>query len=444
MLASAPAIFLPEMDAGSTTVAMELPPGATLAETEQVALAATAALKAVPEVRAVLVHAGQSPTGLADPRYATLTVGFTDRHHRAPVSELRASLATALTIPGARFDLLRDGGGREVSAGIRGRDGEATSTAALRLIEAMQAEPMFLSPGSDMPGPKPVLRIVPDRDRDADLGISADTVAETIRLSATGMPSADLPVFLDGPRRIPIRARLAPEARGEMAVIERLAVPLPEGGTIPLAAVASVETGEQTASIRRVQQMRQIEVGTDMAPGFAPSDGMAWLGAYDGFPSGIGLANTGDSENQSDTFTAFAVAMGAGITAVAVVLILLFGSVLAPLTVLAALPLSLCGVGLVLWVAAVPVSLPVVIGILMLMGITTKNSISRRRSWSGCFPDRNARMSGARCRPAGSRVWSRSSHPSGRCHFAPKHAGPHPRSARSGAAAGSTGCADHG
>lgn len=376
LIASAPATFLPEMDSGSTTISMELDPGTPLQTTKDAARTATKALKTLPEVVSVMVTAGQSPSGLADPRYATITVRFIDRADRPSVADLRPRVSDILApITSAQFELLRDSGGREVTAGVRGRDGEATAVAAQDLLAAMRNEPMFVWPGSDMPQPRPVLRLIPDLERAADLGISTGVLGDTLRMSATGVASDMLPKLTDGPRRIPIRARLSSEARGDLRVLERLAVPLPAGGTVPVAAVARIEESQQSSGIVRLQQMRQIEVGADMAPGFAPSDGIAWLAAYNGFPVGIGLANTGDSENQDDTFVSFAAAMGAGILLVIVVLILLFGSVFAPVTVTAALPLSICGVGIALWAGGLPISLPVVIGILMLMGIVTKNSI---------------------------------------------------------------------
>ncbi|WJH37866.1 efflux RND transporter permease subunit (plasmid) [Aliirhizobium terrae] len=155
-------------------------------------------------------------------------------------------------------------------------------------------------------------------------------------------------------------------------------MPTSAGGQVPLAAVAKIDFDETVAAIDRFDRQRRIEIGADMADGLTSGQGLARLQQLESvrnLPDGVRVQATGDSDTEGEVFESFAVAMGAGIMLVFIVLILLFRSVLSPVTILASLPLSIGGVVAALLLSGHAISLPVVIGILMLMGIVTKNAI---------------------------------------------------------------------
>ncbi|MBN9060350.1 MAG: efflux RND transporter permease subunit, partial [Rhizobiales bacterium] len=136
--------------------------------------------------------------------------------------------------------------------------------------------------------------------------------------------------------------------------------------------------GQGPATIERYDRERLVKVGTDMAHGFTSGQGTERIKTMDvvkNFPDGVHLQETGDAEAQAEVFSAFGVAMGSGILLVFVVLIILFNSVFQPLTILASLPLSIGGVVAALLLTNNAFSMPVIIGMLMLMGIVTKNAI---------------------------------------------------------------------
>jgi len=150
------------------------------------------------------------------------------------------------------------------------------------------------------------------------------------------------------------------------------------GATVPLSAVARFELAQGPTAIDRYDRTRRVLVGADLV-GSAPLgkavDMMLKLPAAKDLPPGVELREFGDAEIMGEVFASFAAAMGAGLMMVYAVLVLLFGSFLQPVTILFSLPLSIGGAIVALAATGRPISLPVVIGILMLMGIVTKNAI---------------------------------------------------------------------
>jgi multidrug efflux pump subunit AcrB len=215
-------------------------------------------------------------------------------------------------------------------------------------------------------------------DKAAVLGVSTAAIAQTIRVSTIGDLDSRLPTFIDGSRQIPIRLMLSRHARDDMPTLELLGVPTTNGQQVPLSSLVDFSFDQTVSAIERLDRERRIEIGADMAGGLTSGQGLERLRQLENvrsLPEGVRILATGDSDTQGSVFESFAVAMGSGVILVLVVLILLFGSMLTPWTILSALPLSIGGVAAALVLPGSAISLPVVIGILMLMGIVTKNSI---------------------------------------------------------------------
>ena len=375
-----PTGFIPKEDASRIIVSLELPPGSTLDRTRRLTDEAVSSIRMIPEVRSVLVVGGSNPTGTLELRRAGLTVNLLRKHERTrSQAEIEPIIAAKLAeIPDLRTFYVDDKGERELSVGILGNDGKKVEEVATKLESEMRKDPIFVSPSAMASFARPEIRIIPRFGVAADLGVTADQISETVRVATIGDVGANLAKFNVGTRQIPIRIELEKQARSNLATIRNLKVMTATGAAVPLETVANIGFGRGPSTIERYDRERLVKVGTSMAPGFEIGEGsqhIANLPAVKNMPAGIRLQEVGDAEIQGEVFIGFASAMIAGIMMVLVVLILLFGSFFVPITILAALPLSVAGVIGALLITHTAVSMPVVIGILMLMGIVTKNTI---------------------------------------------------------------------
>ncbi|WP_061933824.1 efflux RND transporter permease subunit [Aureimonas sp. AU22] len=375
-----PTGFIPKEDASRIVVSLELPPGATLETTRRITDEAAASVQELPEVRSVLVIGGSSPTGTLEVRRASMTVALTRKFERTrSQGELEPVITAKLQeIPDLRSFFVNDRGERELSVGILGQDGRAVSEAASKLEAEMRRDAIFANPSAMASFERPEIRIRPRLDEASDLGIAPDAISQTVRVATIGDLDANLAKFNVDTRQVPIRVQITEDARRDLSTVSSLRVNTASGASVPLEAVADIGFGQGPSTIERYDRERLVKVGTSMAPGHEIGEGSEHIMASDAvktMPPGVRLQQVGDAEIQGEVFAGFASAMGAGIMMVLVVLILLFGSVFLPLTILASLPLSVGGVVGALLLTHNAISMPVVIGILMLMGIVTKNSI---------------------------------------------------------------------
>ncbi len=379
-LLSVPTAFLPEEDTGQLTLTIELPPGATLMETRAVSDDVSRRIFGFEEVEGVFVQAGSSMSGQQDVRYATVLIDLTHKSERSRSSfEIEADMENRLaSMTDIKFRFLNSRGGRDMSFAVLGTDGAKVQAAADRIVTEMATDPMFIGPAAENAAMRPELRFKVQSDKAAMLGVSPTEIADLIRVSTVGDSDSRLPSLLDGARQIPIRVVIDRQSRDDLGRLELLTVASADGTRIPLTAVVNASFDETVSAIERSDRSRLVEIGADMASGTTSGQGMErllQLESVKNLPDGVRIQATGDSDTEGSVFESFAVAMGSGIMLVLVVLILLFGSLLAPWTILASLPLSIGGVAAGLLFTGNAMSLPVVIGILMLMGIVTKNAI---------------------------------------------------------------------
>ncbi|WP_244448000.1 efflux RND transporter permease subunit [Neorhizobium vignae] len=379
-LTSLPTAFLPEEDTGRLTLSVELPPGAALHETRAATDEIAALIRRDFAVEGVFVRAGSSTAGQEDVRYAVVLIDLLHKSERDRSSfSIQADLEKALSsISDVRLRFLNTRGGRDISFAVLSADGVLAQRAADNILQELAVDENFVNPTADNAATRPELRVKIDADKASTIGVSPAELARTIRVSTVGDVDSRLPNFIDGGRQIPIRVLLQTYARDDLPTLEMLSVPTTRGTSVPLSSVADVSFDERIAAIERFDRQRRIEISADMADGTTSGQGLdrlAQLESVKSLPAGVRIQATGDSDTEGEVFSSFAVAMGSGVMLVLVVLILLFGSLLAPWTILASLPLSIGGVAAGLMLSGNAVSLPVVIGILMLMGIVTKNAI---------------------------------------------------------------------
>ena len=375
-----PSGFIPADDVGRVLLAVELPPGSRLDDTDRATRAISEKLRAMPEVRSALIFGGQILGGSAEPRKATFVINFVHRSERkATQKELQTRIAATIADqPDIRFWFMKDNGQRDIQLIVAGPDIDVINDTANQIASEMRSIPIIENPMSTAELERPELRIEPKRQVAADLGVSTEALSETIRVATLGDIDANLAKFNAGDRLIPIRVQLDEGARSRMGLLQDLRVPTAGGGSTPLAVVADFSISHGPTAINRYDRTRRVTIEGDLQGDTALGDAVKAI--YDlptarNLPPGVEIRETGDVEVMSEVFASFAAAMGAGLMIVYGLLVLLFGSFLQPITILVSLPLSIGGAIIALLITHKALSMPVVIGILMLMGIVTKNAI---------------------------------------------------------------------
>jgi hydrophobe/amphiphile efflux-1 (HAE1) family protein len=375
-----PAGFIPKEDAARTLLVVELPPGARLDDTIAVTDRVADRIRGLPEVRSVFVDGGRQLPGKKEIRLATLTINLTPKKDRArKQADVEAAIMSLLREePDIRYWSLREGGQRDFALIVAGPDTAVVKDTAERMQREVAQIPNLVNVMSTAPLDRTEVRIRPKPAVAADLGVSTDTIAETVRVGTIGDIGANLAKFNATDRQIPIRVQLPIETRGDLDTLEALKVPTKNGGAVPLTAVADITLGRGPTAIDRYDRAVRVALEANLqgsdALAAALTQAMS-VPAAKNLPPGVEIRQTGDAEVMGEVFEGFALAMGAGLMMVLGVLILLFGSFLQPLTILFSLPLSIGGAILGLLIFNRPISMPVVIGILMLMGVVTKNAI---------------------------------------------------------------------
>lgn len=382
-----PTGFLPPDDIPQTQVKLELPPGSTLEETLAMAEQARQLIARHPQVELVYTTigggaAGSDPLmgpGLQEVRKATLTLRLTPRHARPGIrkqaieQELREALAA---LPGVRYTVGLAGANEKYILALTGEDGERLLAHARLVERELRTLPGIGMVTSSASLLRPELVVRPDPARAAELGVSTAAIAETLRIATRGDYPQLLPKLDLGERQVPIAVRLPLKARQDLALLGQLTVP-GRFGPVRIDAVAHLELTSGPAEIDRYDRRRNVnlEVELNQQPlGEVAKQALA-LPSLRQLPPGIAQTAIGDAEIMTELFQSFAVAMLIGLFCIYGVLVLLFHDFIQPLTTLAALVLSIPGALLALFLTGQALSMPSLIGLIMLMGIATKNAI---------------------------------------------------------------------
>lgn len=380
-----PSGFIPADDNQQTQVQLELPPGSTLDDSLQAAELARQRVMQTGYVASVYTAIGGgsagsdpfAPNSSGAPNKATLTLRFLPRGER-PVKQVIEQQLRELTgdLPGLRVKVGLGGSNDKYILALTGDDPQALAESARAIETALRRVPGFGNITSTAGLIRSEIAVRPDFARAADLGVTSAAIADTLRVATLGDYDQYL-AKLNLPRRqIPIMVRLSDEARQDLATLGRLTVP-GANGPVRLDEVATLELAGGPAVISRYDRARNINLEIELGSvGLGEAAKLVRnLPEVQNMPPQVRLIDVGDAEVMGELFTSFGIAMLAGVLSIYIVLVLLFKDFLQPVTILVALPLSLGGAFVALLVADKSFSMPSLIGLIMLMGIATKNSI---------------------------------------------------------------------
>ena len=382
-----PTGFIPPDDLSQTQVSLTLPPGTRLEETVAKAEEARALVAKNPHVKLVYTAVGGGATG-SDPfagggppevTQATLTINMTPRGERGGVSkqDVEGQLRDALAVlPGARVKVGFGGSSEKYIVVLAGDDARVLSQHAQQVERELRTIPGIGNVVSTSSLVRPELVVRPDFARAADLGVTSAAIADTLRIATAGDYDQALAKLNLAQRQVPVMVRLPASARTDLELLKRLPVPGARG-PVALGNVAQVSVESGPAQIDRYDRAQNIniEVELNQQPlGEVEARAMA-LPSLKTLPAGVIQTTVGDAEAMNELFASFSLAMLTGVLCIYIVLVLLFKDFIQPATSLGALVLSVPGAFLALFITQTALSMPSMIGLIMLMGIATKNSI---------------------------------------------------------------------
>ena len=380
-----PTGFVPAGDRGQTQINVELPPGSTLAETRVLAEKARVVAMTEAEVKSIFSSIGGGSSGdgfapgaSAEARKATLTLMTSHRNDRSDsLAAIESRIRTRLAdLPGARFSVGPADTGVKMQLTLRSDDAAALNAAARRAERELRTLQGIGNVSSSASLVRPEIIVSPDFARAADLGVTAASIGETVRVATAGDYDTNLTKLNLSERQVPIRVKLPDAVRGDLAAIGRLTVP-GKTGPVMIGNVATITMASGPAQIDRLNRSRNVTLSVELngrAMGDVNAEALA-LPALKNLPPAVKIAGTGDTESMNELFASFGLAMGIGVLCIYCVLVLLFHDFMQPVTILAALPLSIGGAFIALLVTGQALSMPSMIGLIMLMGVVTKNSI---------------------------------------------------------------------
>ncbi|QOK94422.1 efflux RND transporter permease subunit (plasmid) [Ralstonia pseudosolanacearum] len=379
--------FFPAQDKSQTQVTLELTPGSTLEQSRAVALQAQALIRRLPEVKGVFSTVGSAsdssnPAGgassTADVRTSTLVVDLVARGERkSKQSAVEEAIRHQLRdLPGVRVAVNNGGNGEKLQITLAGSDATTLDSAAAALESQLRTLHGIGNVTSSAALQRPEVQFRPDPARAAALGVTTEAAADAIRIGTYGAYSTSLPKLNLPERQIAIRARIDPALRQDLDAIGQLRV-AGTNGSVTVASVGTLSIGSGPSQIDRLDRARNITLSVELngrTIGEVNQEAQQ-LPALQHLPAGVHQVQQGELQNMSELFQSFGLAMAIGVFCVYAVLVLLFHDFLQPATILCALPLSLGGALLSLLITRMSFSMPALIGLLMLMGIVTKNSI---------------------------------------------------------------------
>lgn len=374
-----PMTFQPDQDQDASTVNVEMVPGTTLDETKVVVRRVADFLQKQPDVESVYSRAFVGN--------GRVTAIYKEKKSMKSTEFERSLAPTLAQIPDARVSFRSNNGwggsGRDLTITLGGDDPVQLTATAVKIVEQMGKLPSLVAPRITGDLKRPEIVIQPRMDLAANLGVTTQALSSAIRIATLGDIDQNSAKFSLSDRQIPIRVALDQNARQRLSTIQNLPVQTATGGSVPLSLVAQIGFGAGPTKIDRVAQQRQITIGADRGNDkngkqIVSSEAMKQihaLPAMKNLPVGISELTLGQAKWQAEMVNNFIVAVVAGIFLVFAVLVLLYRRLLPPFVNMLSLLVAPLGGLLGLLVTGNPVSMPVYIGILMLLGIVAKNSI---------------------------------------------------------------------
>ncbi|HXW53047.1 MAG TPA: efflux RND transporter permease subunit [Myxococcota bacterium] len=371
--------FVSNGDRGEFRIHLELPSGTSLSETERVVNHVEEVIRENPQIRTLFTVMGSS----GESNKASIRVYTTKADERPGITQvdIQDDLRRRLTaIPSLRFNLAEigmiEGPGQElaITLYVRGQDYDTLQKVSEKALAIIKSIPGTTDVDTSYRGGKPELAIVPNRASAWNLGVNIQQLSYIARLSLEGEVVGK---YRDKEHDVDIRLQLSPKDRAEKTSIADLAVSSVRGGLVKVSDVATLVEQVGPATIERMDRQRQITLSANVlgrSLGEVAGDIEKALHKMEK-PPGYTFIFGGQTQRMKETFSNMGLALFVAIVFIYFVLASQFESFVHPFTIMATLPLAVVGALLMLFLAGFSIGLSSMIGIVLLMGLVTKNAI---------------------------------------------------------------------
>ena len=387
--------YLPDIDAGTVSIAFETEQGTSHAHTEELGAEIIDMLyEKVPEINngALASITGQTPDGVLT------AVGFKEGKnigtvlcHLKPVSERSRSsqeiadairplveaypeVEKATVTGGSAMATALTGNRKPIEFIISGTDISQLNKVAFQLLETAKGYKEFSNVETTASIGSREVHILPDKDKASQMALSPGLIGIQVRENLYG---ADAGVFTEEGKDYDIRIQYAPEYRNSIDKLREMQLTNLLGQQVPLIAVAELEETEGPVQIERITQQRYVKVIAglnDISLGEGAEIARKIIDEAD-IPEGVDVDLGGQVEDQSDTFSSLSAIFIIGLLLVFMVMAAQFESLLDPLIILFAIPFTLIGIILAFALTGTTLSVVSFIGLIMLVGIVVNNGI---------------------------------------------------------------------
>lgn len=372
--------FIPASDRGYVSVNFELQPGSTIYDAEKIEKLAREKIESLQISKRVFSTIGGMQSGSRGAKFAgesrrgNLTVLLNDG--TSQLSAERSISAALRSVAGAKFSLAQASPGGKLTLILTSENDVSLKNTAMKVVNELGSVPGLTNITSIGLLDRPEISIKPNFELTSTLGVATDHIAETVRLLTIGQYEELTPKLYLEDRQIPIQVKLLNSSLSTVEDLKSFPIQTPHG-FVPLESIAEVQQVTGPATINRYDRRRYVSISADLIGlplGEALNRAMR-LPSIVALPKKVSLVTGGDEETMAELAQGFKMALSIGILGLYFLLVILFKDLVQPFIILCAIPLSLGGAFSALMLFDSMLCLPSMIGIIMLVGIVTKNSI---------------------------------------------------------------------
>ncbi len=375
--------FFPDTDENEFTIVVKAAPGSSLDQTSYICSRIEKNLQRYSEVKTVLttIGGGNNPVTTANILVKLVNKKERNRSDKQLMNILRSDVKY---IAGANIGFQIPGGPggsqKPVTLSIRGEDINKLSGIADKVEGIVRSTKGCVDVENSLETSKPEVRLLIDREKASDLGVNPYLIASTVRSMVDGVVATQ---YQEGDEQYDVRVRLQENYRSNISDISDIMLKTNKNGAdgsaimIPATYVASVQQGTGPSQIIRYARQKEIRIDANLSNcllGDALGDIMSRVKNVKLDP-GYTVSIVGEGKQQAESFGNILVSLMLAIVFVYIVLAAQFESFVHPFSIMLALPMSIIGAVLALLVFKSSMSVVSLIGIIMLMGLVTKNGI---------------------------------------------------------------------